>query len=158
MALDVQISFISATLMTDVETRKSIYFLRPSLCYFRRSVEMCVGEGKRIVDGRLGSIDQATNLGKPIPETCAIFAQGEGREPPSPSSSVRAPVQLTVHHDVIFLTNTSRGHYCFPSSVAWSHLTIAAADSLLSFGKLADELHVHQNRRCFITLLVVPPL
>ena len=58
------------------------------------------------------AFDQATNLGKPIPETRAIFAQGEGREPPSPSSSVRAPVQLTVHHDVIFLTNTSSGH-CF---------------------------------------------
>ena len=33
--------------MKDDETRKSIHFLRPSLCFFRRSVEMCVGEGKR---------------------------------------------------------------------------------------------------------------
>ena len=63
MALDVQISVISATLMTDGETRKSIYFLRPSLCFFRRSRRWRGALGKAN-DGGLGSIDQATNFSR----------------------------------------------------------------------------------------------
>ena len=155
MALDVQISVISATLMTDGETTKSINFLRPyaSLCFFQRSRRLRCELGKANDDGSEALTRRRISVGKPIPETCAIFARGEGRAPPSPSSSVRAPVQLTVH--VIFLTNTSRGH-CFCSLLGVTSRSLA--DSLPSFGKLAAELQVHQNRRCFITLLVVPPL
>ena len=152
MALDVQISIISATRMTDGETRKSIYFLRPSLCYFRRSCRLRCALGKAN-DGRLGSIDQAMNFSRKT-NTRDMRNLRAGRRS-------RATVTKFIGQSTCPTDGTC--HF-LEEHIQRSLLSLlgvtsrSPADSLLSFGKLAAELHVHQNRRCFITLLVVPPL
>ena len=149
MALDVQISVISATLMTDGETTKSINFLRPyaSLCFFLRSRRLRCALGKANDDGSEALTRQRISVGKP--ETCAIFARGEGRvtkfigQRTCPTDGTCNFLDEHIQRSLLSLLGvTSR----------------SPADSLLSFGKLAAELHVHQNRSCFIMLLVVPPL
>ena len=148
MELDVQISVISATLMIDGETRKSFYFLRPSLCFFRRSVEMCVGEGKQWTarNHRPGDEFRKTNTRymrnlRAGPRSRATVTKFIGQSIPTDGTCYFLDEHIP--RALLFLLGvTSR----------------SPADSLLSFGKLAADLHVYQNRRCFITLLVVPPL
>ena len=149
MALDVQISVLSATLMTDGQTRKSIYFLRPSLCFFRRIVEMSVGEGKRWTarkhcpgdEFRKTNTRDMRNL-RAGQRSRAIVTKLIGQS--------TCPTDGTCH----FLDEHIQRSLLSLLGVTSRSLV----DSLLSFGKLAAEFYVHQNRRCFITLLVVPPL
>ena len=58
------------------------------------------------MDGSEALTRRRISVGKPIPETCAIFARGRAR------ATVTKFIGQSTCPTVIFLTNTSRGH-CF---------------------------------------------